>query len=202
MLEKKDDIRIVKRLQNSCNSEIRVLEKINNNNSFSKEINTIKKTYSNHILDGTTGEESKSKGSILQKKKGKKKIKKKSESLKNKKKDKEKISKLLKNERLKIPKGKRMSIANDTLKFNLNNIEKIIKSLPKTNSSFERRDSYGNIINKENKKHFHIRFQDNIPSNKLIEIIPIESFKQYNTVENMPDEEILSCFHKCCLVFW
>ena len=93
-----------------------------------------------------------------------------------------------------------MSISNGTLKFNLNNIEKIIKSLPKQNSSVERRDTYGNIINKENKKHFHIRFQDNIPSNKLIEIIPIESFKQYNVVENLPDEKILPPFHKCCLI--
>ena len=89
-----------------------------------------------------------------------------------------------------------MSLANNNTKLNLNNIEKIIKSRSK-----ERKDTYGNIINKDNKKNFHIRFLDNLPSNKLIEIIPIESFKEFNIVEDIPNREIILNCSNCCKIF-
>ena len=102
MLENKDEIKIVKSLQNSSNPEA----KIKNNNSFTKDIKITKYSYSNHIVDGTNGEDSRSKNSILYKRKSKKKMQKKNDSFKNKKKNKEKISKLLKNDRLKFQKEK------------------------------------------------------------------------------------------------
>ena len=135
-------------------------------------------------------------------KKSKKRTERKSESYKNKKKDKKKSVKMLKNERLKIPTGKRMSNNQDRVKLNLNNIDAIIKSsLPEKNTNNTRLDSYGNKINKENKKNVHIRFLDNIPSNKLIEIIPIESFKQLNIIEKIPKKELISLCSKCCQIF-
>lgn len=205
MIKNENNIKIIKRSQNSIpESNISDIKK---NASFSKENHitlnnnnsNIKKSCSNHLLEGTTGDDSKSKSSLCHKsKKLKKKLTKKSKSMKNKKRDKEKIAKLLKNERLKIPTGKRMSIANNKIKINLNNIEKIIKSLPKNNI---RLDTYGNQINKENKKNVHIRFLDNIPSNELIEIIPIQSFKQLNIIEKIPDEQLISICSKCCQIF-
>ena len=95
-----------------------------------------------------------------------------------------------------------MSIANNSLKFNLNNIEKMIKELPKQKSkSLERVDSFGNRINKENKKKVHIMFLDKKPTKKLIEIIPIESFKQFNLMEKNPDDENIQKNFKCCQIF-
>ena len=189
MIKNENNINIIKRSQGR---ESPFLENIKKNNSFTKESQLfIKKINSNHNLDGTTGEESKisfgQKLKINQKRK------------KNKSK-RDKISKLLKNERLKIPKGKRMSIANNCLKSNLN-FEKIINALPKKSSSFDRLDTYGNKINKENKKNVHIRFLDTFPSKKLIEIIPIESFKEFNIIETLPDEELISFCSKCCKIY-
>ncbi len=199
MLETKNNIKTIKTPQNS-NPRIQILENIKNSNSFTKyALITMKKLNSNHI-DGTTGEDSKS--SLNPKNKSKKRIHKKSESYKAKKKDKQKISKLLKNERLKIPSGKRMSIANNNIKLNLNNIEKMIKNLNKKKTkSFERKDNYGNVINKENKKNVHIKFLDNIPKQKLINIVPIESFKEYNMIEKIPEEEFITLCSKCCQIF-
>ena len=129
--------------------------------------------------------------------KNKNQIKKRKKKKKTKKRKREKLSKLLKNEMSKIPIGKRrMSIANNCLKSNLN-IENIINSLPKKSSSFDRLDSYGNKINKANKKKVHIKFKDAFPSKKFIEIIPIESFKQFNIIETIPDEEFISFGGKC-----
>ena len=93
-----------------------------------------------------------------------------------------------------------MSIANNCLKSNLK-IENIINALPKKSSSFDRLDTYGNKINKANKKNVHIRFRDTFPSKELIEIIPIESFKQFNIIETIPDEEFITFCGKCCKIF-
>lgn len=181
----------------------RNIENIKKNNLFLKEVNlNLKKAHSNQVLEGGCGEESRSRSTFGQKNKIKKSIPKKSDSYKSRKKEKEKISKILKNERLKIPKGKRMSIANNSIKLNLNNIEKIIKTLPKQKSkTFERMDSFGNIINKENKKNVHIMFLDKKPSHRLIEIVPIESFKQFNVMEKNPDDTNISLTSKCCQIF-
>ena len=183
------------------------------NASFSKEnditlnnnkLSNIKKLSCKLMFDGTTGDDSKSKSSMGHKKnknkKNKKRVEKKKESFKNKKKDK-KIVKMLKNEKLKIPTGKRMSNNDDRIKLSLNNIDKMIKSLPKKNKKKTRLDTYGNKINKENKKNVHIRFLDNIPSNKLIEIIPIESFKKLNIIEKIPKNELISLCSECCQIF-
>ena len=171
-----------------------------NNNKLSN----IKKLSCKLMFDGTTGDDSKSKGSMGHKKnknkKNKKRIEKKNESFKNRKKDK-KFVKMLKNEKLKIPTGKRMSNNDDRIKLSLNNIDQVIKSLPKKNKKNTRLDTYGNKINKENKKNVHIRFLDNIPSNKLIEIIPIESFKQLNIIEKIPKKELISLCSECCQIF-
>ena len=198
MIDNENDIKIIKRSQNSY-PESQHLDFIKNTNS---EINySLKKSNSNQILV-TIGEEVRSKSSSGHKNKNKKKMAKKSESFKNKKREKEKLSKFLKKERLKIPTGKRMSQANDVLKFNINNIEKILKSNEKKNTPFERKDSYGNKIYKENKKNFHIRFVDKLPTNrkKLTEIIPIESFKEYNMMEKIPNEGTFSA-NKCCYIY-
>ena len=107
---------------------------------------------------------------------------------------------MLKNEKLKIPTGKRMSTANK--KININNIEKIINSLSKNKNLCERLEKFGNKINKENKKNVHITFLDNIPyrNNKLIEIIPIESFKKLNMREKITKEDFISHCSNCCQI--
>jgi len=198
MIDNENDLKLIKKSQNSFPGSQNI-DCIKNNNSDIN--NSLKKSNSNHLII-SYGEEIRSKSSSVQKNKNKKKSAKKSESFKNKKREKEKLSKFLKKERLKIPTGKRMSQANDVLKFNINNIDKIFKSIEKKNAPFERKDSYGNKINKENKKNVHIRFADKLPTNrkKLIEVIPIESFKEYNLMEKIPNEGAFS-FNKCCIIF-
>ena len=107
---------------------------------------------------------------------------------------------MLKNEKLKIPTGKRMSTGNKKINININNIEKIINSLPKNKNLYERLDKFGNKISKENKKNVHITFLDKIPygNNKLIEIIPIESFKKLNMIEKITKENYISYCSNCC----
>jgi hypothetical protein len=151
---------------------------------------------------GETGEEIKSKSSFFKKNKKNKKNDKKSDFFKvNKKKGKEKITKLLKNkERLKIPFRKRMSIGNDNTKLslkNIDNIDNIMKSLPNQQIKV-RLDTCGNEINRKNKKKVHITFLDTIPTKKLTEIIPIQSYKQYNIIEKIPDQDLY--YNKCCII--
>lgn len=206
MLEKENEPRIIKRSQNTI-PEYQFLDDIKKSSSSLKDSHitstnkdsNIKKFSSNHLYDGPIGDDTRSKSSFFQKKKKSRKSDKKNELNKNKKKEREKISKLLKNERLKIPTGKRMSIANNNIKLNLNNIDQIIQSLPIPEKN--RLDYYGNKIGKENKKNVHITFLDTIPSNKLIEIIPIQSFKEFNIIEKMPDEDFISYCSKCCQIF-
>lgn len=173
--------------------------------SENKDSNIQKNNSSNQIKEGETGEQIKSKSSFFKKNK---KNEKKSDLLKiNKKKGKEKVTKLIKNkERLKIPFRKRMSISNDNnTKLNLKKIDSlenldniILKSLPSQQDKV-RLDNYGNEINKKNKKKVHIRFLDTIPTKKLIEIIPIQSIKQYNIIEKIPSQQLY--YNKCCLIF-
>ena len=201
--ENENDIKTIKNTLSSNPEPI--VEEIKKNTSISKQDQlalesketNMKTISSNHIVEGTTGDDTKSKNSSSKKNNSKKRLDKKGDPNKTKKKN--KISKFLKKERLKIPTGKRMSIANNTTKFNLNNIDKILL-IPKQNSK-TRVDKNGNKISKENKKNFHITFLDTLPSCKLIEIIPIQSYKKYNFIENMPDEQIISFCSKCCQIF-
>ena len=171
--------------------------------SENKDSNIQKNNSSNQIKDGEAGEENKSKSSFCKKNKKNKKNNKKSDLLKvNKKKGKEKNTKFLKNkERLKIPFRKRMSIGNGNAKLslkNIDNIDNILKSLPNQQIKV-RLDTYGNEINKKNKKKVHITFLDTIPTKKLIEIVPIQSYKQYNIIEKIPEQDLY--YKKCCIIF-
>ena len=67
----------------------------------------------------------------------------------------------------------------------------------------ERTDAYGNIINRKNRKKVKVSFVDKISSQKLANIIDIESFKKYNYIEGMPKEEKmnnLTTFCQCCTI--
>ena len=201
--ENENDIKTIKNTLSSNPEPI--VEEIKKRTSISKQDQlalenketNMKTISSNHIVEGTTGDDTKSKNSSSKKNNSKKRLDKKGDPNKTKKKN--KISKFLKKERLKIPTGKRMSITNNTSKFNLNNIDKILL-IPKQKSK-TRVDKNGNKISKENKKNVHITFLDTLPSCKLIEIIPIQSYKKYNFIENMPDEQIISFCSKCCQIF-
>lgn len=66
----------------------------------------------------------------------------------------------------------------------------------------ERTDIYGNVICKKNKKNVSVSFVDVVTLQPLVNVIDIESFKQYNCVYGLPKEEIIdkkpNC--QCCLV--
>ena len=146
----------------------------------------------------TTNEETNSKFSNSQNISKKKRPLVKSVSYKNKKKEREKIIKLLRNNlKIKIPSGKRKSNEATDSKLNINNIEQIIKK----HNTKERKDSFGNKITKENKKNVHICFKDIEKEKKLIELIPIESFKSLNIIEENKNKETQPYFTKCCSIF-
>lgn len=175
------------------------------NNSSQKGSNiTINKNMSKSIslnqINDLTGEEVKSKNSKSSKNKKKEKV----DSFKSKKRNKEKIIKLLKNnEKLKIPTGKRRSCAEGNgLKLNLNNINNILESLTPPKIQNIRTDKNGVEINKDNKKKVHITFLDEIsPNNKFTDTINIQSFKQLNFIEQLPEENNIPKFTKCCDIF-
>lgn len=115
------------------------------------------------------------------------------------------ISKLLKNkERIKIPIGKRMSNNNYNIKLNLininnNNSESNKQPIQKIKV---RKDKNGIEINKINKKKVHITFIDNIPNNKrLVEEIPILSYKNYNFINYINKDENNNKCGVCCFIF-
>ena len=191
------------------------------NLSSSKNNNNIqqnKSVSSNHILN-SKGDETKDKSTINIKIKKKEKKEKKSEEKnkkrqksgekeekdknnmdKNKKKSREKIIKILKhNEKLKIPTGKRRSIAGNSLKLNINNM---LKSLTPPKEIKIRTDKNGIEINKLNKKKVHITFRDDIsPNYKITDTINIESYKKFNVFETLSTENNLSNLNKCCNIF-
>ena len=181
------------------------------NSSFSKEnnfilnnINTKKKPKIlniktiNNQEGTTTHDETISKLSNSQKiTKKKKHPLMKSASYKNKKRERERIINILKNsEKIKIPTGKRKSNVEGDPKMNLNNIENMIKKHKK-----ERKDSFGNTITKENKKNVHINFKDFSNKKKLIELIPIESFKSFNLIEENKNKTPKPYCSRCCSIF-
>lgn len=159
----------------------------------------INKNNSSNLIYDSIGEDTKSKNSKFSKNKKKEKGNKK-------KKNKDKLFKLLKsNEKLKIPTGKRRScVTGAGLKLNLNNDNNnILKTLtPPKKKKFIRTDKNGVEINKDNKKKVHITFLDEIsPDHKITEVINIQSFKQYNVIEEIPGEDILPKISKCCSIF-
>ena len=188
------------------------------NISSSKNNNNIpqnKSVSSNHILN-SIGDETKDKSTInikikKKEKKSEEKKKKRQKSRekeekdkndmdKNKKKSREKILKILKhNEKLKIPTGKRRSIAGNSLKLNINNM---LKSLTPPKEIKIRTDKNGIEINKLNKKKVHITFRDDIsPNYKITDTINIESYKKFNVFETLSTENNLSNLNKCCNIF-
>ena len=198
-----------------CTPTKRGIPKFKKNSSFSKENNfyfnnmnmnlakkiSINKTNNQEIT--TTHDETISKFSNSQQIKHPKFIKKRF-SYKNKKREREKILKLLKNnEKMKIPIGQRRS---NPEKLNKDNIEDIIKNLNLENKNRkERKDFFGNDINKTNKKNFHISFKDINNNNKnknLVEYIPIQSFKSLNIIEkNESNIKHQPFFSRCCIIF-
>ena len=78
--------------------------------------------------------------------------------------------------------------------------EKEIKTSPEKK---ERLDIFGNVISKKNKKNVRISFIDKVTSQPLVNIVEIESFKNYNYIFGMPKEQKIdkSTNCQCCLIF-
>ncbi len=193
----------IKKLSKYSFPESQFSEVTKKDNSLLKEVNIaingkdkmIKKTLTNQLYDGVTSiDESKSKNNFhLIKNKPKKTYSFKFK--KDKTKDMNKILNLLKNnKKIKIPSGKGMCNINNIdiyVKRNLNNKEKNLESIENNPEKNARLDIYRNKIIKGNKKNIHIRFLDNIDSNKLIDVIPLQSLKKYNIIEELPDEKYI-----------
>ena len=67
----------------------------------------------------------------------------------------------------------------------------------------ERTDIYGNVICKKNKKRIKVSFVDKVTSQPLVNIVEIESFKNYNYIYGFPKEEKIekSSNCQCCFIF-
>ena len=67
----------------------------------------------------------------------------------------------------------------------------------------ERTDIYGNVISKKNRKKVKVSFIDKVTTQSLVNVIDIESFKNYNFIYGMPKEEKIdkSTNCKCCFIF-
>ena len=67
----------------------------------------------------------------------------------------------------------------------------------------ERRDIFGNLINKKNKKNVKVSFLDFTTSQPLANVVEIESFKKYNYVIGLPKEKKIEKHDKCqcCITF-
>ena len=78
--------------------------------------------------------------------------------------------------------------------------EKEIKTSPEKK---ERLDIFGNVISKKNKKNVRISFIDKVTSQPLVNIVEIESFKNYNYIFGMPKEQKIdkSTNCQCYLIF-
>lgn len=202
MLENENEKKIINNSKNNiqeCNfSEVtnktkdkEIQKTLNNKNSNNDSSILIHVKNSNY-------EELKKKRKLSQKNIKHKKLKIKCASFKPKKNMEKKISNILtNNKKLKIPNRLITINVSESTKSYLCNTEKNVESPKKSN----RLDSYGNKINKENKRQVHINFKDNFSSKKLIDIIPIESLKNYNINEEIPDETFPSNMSKCCSIF-
>ena len=67
----------------------------------------------------------------------------------------------------------------------------------------ERRDIFGNIISKKNKRNVKVSFVDLTTSQPLVDVVDIESFKKYNYIIGMPKEKQIEKHVKCqcCTIF-
>ena len=67
----------------------------------------------------------------------------------------------------------------------------------------ERMDFFGNVIKRKNKKKVKVSFIDVVTSQPLVDVINIESYKNYNCIEGSPDEEGKASNTECvcCRVF-
>ena len=181
--------------------------KENSNNINIVKNNNIKKNNTHEIT--TTHDETISKFSNSQNIKIKSNIMKKRGSFKNRKREREKIFKLFQNnEKIKIPIGQRKSNANKSLQLNINNIDNIVKQLNLENKNNscnnikQRKDYFGNIINKNNKKKVHISFKDLNNNKLLVDYIPIQSFKSFNYIDKNEDKILQQpFFSRCCAIF-
>ena len=185
-------------------SEI-VKKKEKNNSSYQKDRHillnvpkpNVKSSSSNHV-SLSMEEDTKSKSSCLI---PRFKQKHKDKNVSTKKKKKSKILKL-KNEKLKIPHGKRRSISGQTSNLIINSVNNDIKSLTPPKISIPkniRKDKYGTEINKINRKKVHITFIDYISPKTITETIHIQSYKHLNKIEVFPSEQRDSL--KCCILF-
>ena len=80
---------------------------------------------------------------------------------------------------------------------------KIVETKDVSSDKKERRDFYGNVIKRKNKKKVKVSFIDVVTSQPLADVINIESFKNYNYIEGNPDEDgkATNAECVCCLVF-
>ncbi len=80
---------------------------------------------------------------------------------------------------------------------------KIVETKETENDKKERRDFFGNVIKKKNKKKVKVSFIDTVTTHPLADIINIESFKNYNYIEGMPSEDgkVKNAECVCCLIF-
>ena len=74
-----------------------------------------------------------------------------------------------------------------------------------SNTSRERRDVYGNLICKKNRRKVRVTFADEIEEEKpLASVIDIESYKKYNCNNSNKyaySEDKIKCDSKCCLIY-
>ena len=88
----------------------------------------------------------------------------------------------------------------DAQEFNARRVD------PETTTGRERRDAFGNVIKKKNKRKIKVSFLDEIKENQpLADIIDIESFKRYNIIIGMPKDDNSknngSSNCQCCMIF-
>ena len=89
----------------------------------------------------------------------------------------------------------------DTQEFNARRVDQ------ETITGRERRDAYGNIIKKKNRKKIKVSFIDQINEEQpLVNVVDIESYKKYNFIIGMPKEDHIkknqatsNC--QCCIMF-
>ena len=65
----------------------------------------------------------------------------------------------------------------------------------------ERTDIYGNIISKKNKKNIKVSFIDKVTSQPLANIVAIESFKNYNYIDETKEKVEKTADCQCCISF-
>ena len=75
-----------------------------------------------------------------------------------------------------------------------------IFALPSRNKN-ERIDRNGIVINKTNKNKIHITFIDKVQKCKVAEYIQVESYKQYNIMDDMDKHGSLFGTNRCCCIF-